>query len=447
MREILITVTNNRIVASDDFAGYQGEHNATKLLFSLPDELVNADYHYSVNLTLPDGITATTPLTNHELTITNTLTVNSGVLQVQLVITKETELIYKSGTVNLVIKKSIIPNAVIGGGSGVTSAVVDDEGYLIITLTDGTVQNAGYVQGEKGEPGEPGPKGEQGEKGEPGEPGPKGEQGEQGPKGDKGDSYTLTDEDKQEVAQKLTADIIKGIIEHTVEALEIPEGTTKISDYQFQNNVELRRIVIPDTLGGIGTATFDGCFRLTGIDGTGNVKNINQFAFRNCSSLTDTDFWESVESIEASAFEGCYSLQKDNMSLPQCLKVGDSAFKNNFNITEMRLPKCKTLGREAFLQCWNLTHLELGDVETIGFNCFYACSALETVNLGTNFNCNGLNLSVSTKYSVDTLVGVLNSLKDRTGETAYSLVLGATNLNKLTDEQKSIATNKNWVLS
>lgn len=260
----------------------------------------------------------------------------------------------------------------------------------------------------------------------------------------------LSEQDKEtivDIANEISNKRIKELIEHNVIGLEIPEGTTKISDYQFQNNVELRRIVIPDTLGGIGTATFDGCFRLTGIDGTGNVKNINQFAFRNCSSLTDTDFWGSVENIEASAFEGCYSLQKDNMSLPQCLKVGDSAFKNNFNITEMRLPKCKTLGREAFLQCWNLTHLELGDVETIGYNCFYFCSALETVNLSTNFNCNGLNLSASTKFSVDTLVGMLNSLKDRTGETAYSLVLGATNLNKLTDEQKSIATNKNWVLS
>ncbi|MEE0266216.1 MAG: leucine-rich repeat domain-containing protein [Acutalibacteraceae bacterium] len=395
MREILITVTNNRIVASDDFAGYQGEHNATKLLFSLPDELVSDEYSYSVNLTLPDGITAATPLTNQELTITNTLTVNSGVLQVQLVITKDTELIYKSGTVNLVIKKSIIPNAVIGGGSGVTSAVVDDEGYLIITLTDGTVQNAGFVKGDKGE------------------------QGEQG------SSYTLTDTDKQEVASKLSAEIIKGLIEHTVEALEIPEGTVKISDYQFRDDSQLRRVVAPDTLEDIGIMVFENCFRLTGVEGMKNVKRIGERAFFGCFSLTDLVLPETVEDVGSQAFMSCYSLQHEELNLVNCVSIANSAFGNN---------GCKSLKLSSKLM-------------TLGvLNPFGSFSNLEFVDLGTDFNCNGLNLSISTKFSAETLVNMLNSLKDRTGETAYTLTLGTTNLAKLTDEQKAIATNKNWAL-
>ena len=57
------------------------------------------------------------------------------------------------------------------------------------------------------------------------------------------------------------------------------------------------------------------------------------------------------------------------------------------------------------------------------------------------------------KLTVESLVNVLNALYDFTGnsETPNSnqgkLALGATNLAKLTDEQKAIATNKGWTLS
>jgi hypothetical protein len=42
---------------------------------------------------------------------------------------------------------------------------------------------------------------------------------------------------------------------------------------------------------------------------------------------------------------------------------------------------------------------------------------------------------------------MLEALADRTGQTAKTLTMGATNLAKLTDGQKAIATNKNWTLA
>jgi hypothetical protein len=414
MRKLLITVSDNKIVASNDFLGYQGEHNATKLIFELPEELKSDDYNYSVNITLPDGITASTPLVNHELTVTSTLTVNSGTLQLQLMISKEKELIYKSGTVNLTIKKSIIPNAVIGGGSGVVSAVVDDEGYLIITLTDGTSQNAGLVKGEKGE------------------------QGEQG------SAYNLTDTDKQELANKISAEIIKGIIEHNVPALEIPDGTAQIAECQFQNNSALRRVVAPDSLETIGKYAFQNCFRMTGIDGLGGLKTICDNAFENCYSLTDFEFAETLETIGTSAFRNCSALQNEDLILPNCKRISAGAFLGCMFTGKLDLPKCEEISASAFTGS-NFTSLRLSNALTV-YGAALNCASLEFVDLGTDFNCNNFNLSMSTKYSVDTLVGVLNSLKDRTGETAYTLTLGTTNLAKLTSEKKEIATNKNWVL-
>ena len=58
-----------------------------------------------------------------------------------------------------------------------------------------------------------------------------------------------------------------------------------------------------------------------------------------------------------------------------------------------------------------------------------------------------LRLNVSNNLTVDSMVAMFNSLKDLTGDTAKTLTLGSTNLAKLTDEQKAIATNKNWTLA
>ena len=78
-----------------------------------------------------------------------------------------------------------------GGGKSVTDAQVNEDGDLIITLSDGTTINAGHVvgaegaQGLEGPQGPPGPQGLQGPKGDQGE---QGIQGPQGPKGDTGDT-------------------------------------------------------------------------------------------------------------------------------------------------------------------------------------------------------------------------------------------------------------------
>ncbi|QDR80235.1 collagen-like protein [Sporomusa termitida] len=58
-----------------------------------------------------------------------------------------------------------------GGGVGISSAVVNENGDLIITLTDSTTINAGHVVGEQGPPGDTGATGADGAQGSPGTPG------------------------------------------------------------------------------------------------------------------------------------------------------------------------------------------------------------------------------------------------------------------------------------
>ena len=52
--------------------------------------------------------------------------------------------------------------------------------------------------------------------------------------------------------------------------------------------------------------------------------------------------------------------------------------------------------------------------------------------------------------TVQSLMNVINNLYDFVGNgesTTRTLKLGTTNLNKLTDEQKAVATNKGWSLT
>ena len=55
------------------------------------------------------------------------------------------------------------------------------------------------------------------------------------------------------------------------------------------------------------------------------------------------------------------------------------------------------------------------------------------------------NISSSTLFTREALVEILNNLATVT--STKTLTMGSTNLAKLTDEDKAIATNKGWTLA
>lgn len=147
--------------------------------------------------------------------------------------------------------------------------------------------------------------------------------------------------------------------------------------------------------------------------------------FMKCSNLVKITFNNNITDIGASAFDMCTALKK--IVIPNSVTA---------------------LGYAAFGRCTAMTDLTiLNTIKYIGNMAFNSCTSLTNVTLGDGFNCNNLDLSVSTRYSVDTLVAMLTALADRTGQTAYTLTLGTTNLAKLSNEQKAIATDKNWTLA
>lgn len=83
-------------------------------------------------------------------------------------------------------------------------------------------------------------------------------------------------------------------------------------------------------------------------------------------------------------------------------------------------------------------------------NVFHTCSALENIVIEGKIGTNGFNVSWSTKLTHDSLISIINALKDYsedTSGTTWAITLGTTNLAKLTDAEKAIATQRGWTLA
>ena len=132
-------------------------------------------------------------------------------------------------------------------------------------------------------------------------------------------------------------------------------------DNTFQNNQQIKNIILPDT-----------------------IQNINDNAFKN-SSLESINLPTSVITIRNNAFENCQSLKLDMTALPNLESVGDYAFYDsyitNFIFTEST--KLNYIGSSAF-RCTNLEHVDLynaNQLTELNDDCFSYCYNLVSVKL------------------------------------------------------------------
>ena len=98
-----------------------------------------------------------------------------------------------------------------------------------------------------------------------------------------------------------------------------------------------------------------------------------------------------------------------------------------------------------FDNCESLTTIPLLDTSNVTdmSYIFSFCSKLSEIHMyGMK---SSFNISSSTKFTQEALVEILNNLATVT--TSRTLTMGSTNLAKLTDEDKAIATAKGWTLA
>ena len=78
-------------------------------------------------------------------------------------------------------------------------------------------------------------------------------------------------------------------------------------------------------------------------------------------------------------------------------------------------------------------------------SAFNLCYALEKIEFVPNTIPISINFGTCTNLTHDSLMSIINGLA--VVETTQTLTLGSTNLAKLTDEEKAIATEKGWTLA
>lgn len=218
--------------------------------------------------------------------------------------------------------------------------------------------------------------------------------------------------------------LFKDMITDNIESLIIPDGVRKIREYCFYHWDLLKRVTIPDSVVEIYPYAFSYCTALESVAFSEGIFSISEFAFSYCYDLGEINFPASLETISKGAFIYCYSIER--LELPKTLVTIDSV---------------------AFGHCKNLKYLYIPNgIKNIETDAFYNCYALETIVLENGIDNDNLNFSASSQLTREVILNMINALSNRSNKTQHTLKLGNTNLARLTDEDKAIATAKNWRL-
>lgn len=243
--------------------------------------------------------------------------------------------------------------------------------------------------------------------------------------------------------------------------LNIPSGVTKIGAYTFSASGSLDNLTIGDDASySLGEYCFNNNPRVTSAETVKKIlahaNALGQSIFNACKSLPAE---LEAPKVSLRTFNECTSLVKVNVTgYLSTFNTGDAVFRGCTKLEEVTFAEGMiTIGSSIFYGCTALKKVYLPSSITTSYQnglttasssyyVFESCTALEDVQVGIDWNMS-LRLNVSSKLTVESMVAMFNNLKDLTEETAKTLTLGITNLAKLTDEQKAIATNKNWILA
>lgn len=203
-----------------------------------------------------------------------------------------------------------------------------------------------------------------------------------------------------------------------------------------------------------------------------NLKSI-ECADWDVSNVTDFyaifDDCNNLKTLDVSKWNTSSATNMEYMFSGNALETLDVSNFNTSKVTNMSV---------MFSDCWSLTRLDISNFDTsnvLKFDSVFTgwehiceelnisglnlerCTSIKNVFNDSNFKvirCDGLKLPnidmstiglhTSTALNVDSIVGLLNALPQ--SDKGYSFQIGATNIAKLSDEQKSIATDKGWTL-
>lgn len=261
--------------------------------------------------------------------------------------------------------------------------------------------------------------------------------------------------------------------------------TRYIMGYYDEENVTLSNIVIPDNsifviFSGVRftSSIFKDKKMLQSVKFINNSKIVGNSAenlFNNCYSLKKIEGLDMSNIIKINAmFQNCCSLQKIAGLNTSNTTNMNNAFSNCFSLKQiLEIDTSKVDDATGMFQnCYSLQEIPSMDTTNLtNMNyMFFSCYSLQKIcgiNMSLVDKANSafgstrklihlkeisqikisISFSNSSFLNHSSLLRILNALVDLTGQTTQTLTLGTTNLAKLTDEEKAIATEKNWTLA
>ena len=173
-----------------------------------------------------------------------------------------------------------------------------------------------------------------------------------------------------------------------------------------------------------------------------------------CQGSTATSFDNAISFGDTSDVTDMSSMFSDCLSLTIVPLFNTSKVTNMstmfYNCSRLRsVPSFDTSKvtnmSSMFESCLSLTSVPSFDTSNVTDmnSMFYNCRSLKTIhmkNIGVN-----LDIHYSTEFTREALLEIIGNLKTVT--STKTLKMGSTNLAKLTEEDKAIATNKGWTLA
>lgn len=148
---------------------------------------------------------------------------------------------------------------------------------------------------------------------------------------------------------------------------------------------------------------------------------------------------------------GCLEKQNVILDLSQCSGFTNLCLSSRIKrFPKADLSNCGDNHYGIFSACYSLHTIDefIPNSEKDFVNTFYLDSALVNLTIGGTIGGSGFDVHWSTKLTHESLMSIIEHLKDFTGtETTKTVTLGTENLAKLTDVEKAIATEKGWTLA
>lgn len=155
---------------------------------------------------------------------------------------------------------------------------------------------------------------------------------------------------------------------------------------------------------------------------------------------------DTVYSINQAFFD-CGWLKSISLNtttgVPMKVKSMSETFNYCSQLRTLPLMDLTQCTRFSVIGCNSLESIpayDLSNITSISISNLYNLAEFHATGMKVSFN-----ISSSTKFTREALVEILNNLATVT--TTQTLTMGATNLAKLTDSDKAIATDKGWTLA